>query len=164
MEGSGTLVNGAWFATGVACGVMLRWVAGRWRKSPGLSVPPPRKARGNFKMVFVVRTDLGMGKGKIAAQCAHAAVDCYRLALRDREGVLRAWEGQGMPKVTLKCTGEGEEEIHELKVLARSLGLTACTIRDAGRTQVESGSLTVLGIGPGEISAIDQVTGHLKLL
>ena len=29
---------------------------------------------GNYKMVLVVRTDLGMQKGKAAAQCAHAAL------------------------------------------------------------------------------------------
>ena len=32
------------------------------------------------KMVLVVRTDLNMGKGKAAAQCAHAAVDLYKKA------------------------------------------------------------------------------------
>ncbi|KAJ8898497.1 hypothetical protein PR048_003857 [Dryococelus australis] len=163
METSGTLKYGAFFMTGVACGMVFHWVASLCRKAPTLRTSV-RKARGRFKMVFVVRSDLGMGKGKIAAQCAHAAVDCYSVALRSNEGVLRAWESQGMPKVTLKCNDQGEDEVLELKAIARSLGLIACTIRDAGRTQVESGSLTVLGIGPGEISVIDQVTGHLKLL
>ena len=31
------------------------------------------------KMALVVRTDLGMGKGKACAQCAHAAVACYKV-------------------------------------------------------------------------------------
>lgn len=35
----------------------------------------------NHKMVLVVRNDLGMGKGKMAAQCCHAAVMCYQKAM-----------------------------------------------------------------------------------
>jgi hypothetical protein len=31
-----------------------------------------------LKLVMIVRTDLKMGKGKIAAQCCHAAVGAYR--------------------------------------------------------------------------------------
>ena len=36
--------------------------------------------RGDVKMVLVVRQDLKMGKGKAAAQCAHAAVGAYKKA------------------------------------------------------------------------------------
>ena len=36
-------------------------------------------------------------------------------------------------------------------------------IHDAGRTQIASGTATVLGIGPGPSSVIDNVSGHLKL-
>ena len=45
-----------------------------------------------------------------------------------------------------------------------SLGLCARVIRDAGRTQIASGTTTVLGVGPGPKSVVDQVTGGLKLL
>jgi peptidyl-tRNA hydrolase, PTH2 family len=37
-------------------------------------------------------------------------------------------------------------------------------IADAGRTQIASGSLTVLGIGPAPKGVVDGVTGQLKLL
>ena len=51
-----------------------------------------------------------------------------------------------------------------LQGIARSLGITAEVIADAGRTQIESGSLTVLGVGPAPKSEVDQVTVGLKLL
>lgn len=47
---------------------------------------------------------------------------------------------------------------------ARALGITAQVIQDAGRTQIDPGSLTVLGVGPAPRSLVDRVTGHLKLL
>ena len=35
-----------------------------------------------LKMVLVVRTDLDMGKGKIAAQCGHATLAAYKIAAK----------------------------------------------------------------------------------
>jgi peptidyl-tRNA hydrolase, PTH2 family len=65
-------------------------------------------------------------------------------------------------KVALQVKNEAEMEMLQAK--AMSLGLVAEVIADAGRTQIASGSHTVLGIGPAPKSVIDEVTGHLKLL
>jgi PTH2 family peptidyl-tRNA hydrolase len=59
---------------------------------------------------------------------------------------------------------KSEAELLELLGKARSLGVTAEAIADAGRTQIDPGSLTVLGVGPAPKSVVDQITGHLKLL
>ena len=59
---------------------------------------------------------------------------------------------------------KGQDEILALMGVAQSLGITAEVVADAGRTQIEAGSLTVLGIGPAPKSMVDKVTGHLKLL
>jgi len=113
------------------------------------------------KMVLVVRTDLGMGKGKAAAQCAHAALDCYKKAVKRHQVALTAWETTGQAKVCLKI--DSEEALLELAAKAKSNGINWAVVRDAGRTQVESGSLTVLGLGPAKVAEIDKITGHLKL-
>lgn len=42
---------------------------------------------------MVVRTDLNMGKGKIAAQCSHAAVDLYDMLLQRNDEQIRRWVG-----------------------------------------------------------------------
>lgn len=76
--------------------------------------------------------------------------------------MLRRWEKWGQAKVTVQV--KSEEELLILQAQAMSLGLCANIIHDAGRTQIASGSATVLGIGPGPKSVVDQVTGHLKLL
>jgi PTH2 family peptidyl-tRNA hydrolase len=49
----------------------------------------------------LIRTDLKMGKGKVAAQCCHAAVAAYKSAIKYPK-ILRAWEESCQPKITLK--------------------------------------------------------------
>ncbi|RYP12983.1 hypothetical protein DL765_007070 [Monosporascus sp. GIB2] len=124
------------------------------------------------KLVLVVRTDLGMTKGKIAAQCSHATLACYKTLSRSASSsspsasasssLLRRWEHHGQAKIAVQT--KSEDEMLELMGRARSLGITAEVIQDAGRTQIDPGSLTVLGVGPAPKSLVDQVTGHLKLL
>ena len=117
--------------------------------------------KGHMKMVLVVRTDLKMGKGKAAAQCSHAAVTAYKKAKVKYPQVLKKWERSGQQKVVLKVNDE--DELLTVMAVARSLELVASIIQDAGRTQIEPGSKTVVAVGPGPEHLIDQVTGHLKL-
>ena len=63
-------------------------------------------------MVLLVRTDLQMTKGKVAAQCCHATLAAYQSALKgtsDQKHWLREWEEIGQAKITLKV--ESEEEM-----------------------------------------------------
>ncbi|KIX05337.1 peptidyl-tRNA hydrolase [Rhinocladiella mackenziei CBS 650.93] len=115
------------------------------------------------KLVLAVRTDLGMGKGKIAAQCSHATLACYKYLLNHAHSapLLKRWEWGGQPKIAVKV--DSEEELETLQAQAISLGLCAQVIHDAGRTQIAAGSATVLGV-LGPKSVVDQVTGQLKLL
>jgi PTH2 family peptidyl-tRNA hydrolase len=106
--------------------------------------------------------------GKIAAQASHATLACYKSLSRSASksplsaSVLRRWERLGQAKVAVQV--KSEEELLTLQATALSLGVTAEVIADAGRTQIASGSLTVLGVGPAPKSVIDQITGSLKLL
>ncbi|RUS80881.1 hypothetical protein EGW08_011352 [Elysia chlorotica] len=117
---------------------------------------------GEYKMVLIVRNDLKMGKGKIAAQCAHAAVGAVEKLAYENLAAVRHWQRQGQPKVVLKV--EDESSFFDLQKAAKAQNLNTCIISDAGRTQIVPGSKTVLAVGPGPIVKIDQVTGHLKLL
>jgi len=113
------------------------------------------------KMVLVVRMDLGMTSGKIAAQCSHATLACYKILHAEDPALLRQWERTGQTKIALRC--EHEEELLLLEAQAQSVDLCARSIEDAGRTQIAAGSRTVLGIiGPTRL--INQVTGELRLL
>ncbi|XP_006862085.1 PREDICTED: peptidyl-tRNA hydrolase 2, mitochondrial-like [Chrysochloris asiatica] len=145
-------------AVGVACGMCLGWVLSvHFGKIPPKSVNESAKdirteasilgVSGEYKMILVLQNDLKMGKGKVAAQCSHAAVSAYKQIQRRNPELLKEWEYCGQPKVVVKASGE--EELTELLTRAKMLGLIVNLIQDAGRTQIEPGSRTVLGIGPG---------------
>ncbi|BCU70475.1 peptidyl-tRNA hydrolase Pth2 [Stygiolobus caldivivus] len=119
-----------------------------------------------IKMVIVVRTDLEMGKGKIAAQAAHAAVSLvldilYKGKNNWREW-LEEWLSEGQPKIVVKVNSL--DEMLRRSKLAQDYNLPFVIIQDAGKTQLEPGTPTCVGIGPAPSEIIDKITGDLKLL
>ncbi|XP_015122228.1 peptidyl-tRNA hydrolase 2, mitochondrial-like [Diachasma alloeum] len=116
------------------------------------------------KMVLVVRSDIAMGRGKTASQCAHAAVECVQRCSSGKmnKKILDTWFFLGQPKIVLKISSE--EKLNDLAKEVKTRGLTAVVIKDAGKTQLEPGTTSVLGIGPGPNSIVDELTAHLKLL
>lgn len=113
-------------------------------------------------MILVVRNDLKMGKGKIAAQCGHAAVGAFQSGLNTIPQIVRYWDNTGSAKIAVKV--ESEAELMDIRRLAIINHLNLCLIRDAGRTQIEPNTKTVLAIGPALAEDLDKITGHLKLL
>jgi len=113
-----------------------------------------------FKMLLCVNTTLGMGKGKIAAQCGHATLGAYKLSTKYNKSGLQWWETTGCAKIAVKVS---EEEMQEIEETAHAQGLVSYVVRDAGRTQIAAGSRTVLAIGPSPVHEM-KFTNHLKLL
>ena len=115
-----------------------------------------------YKQVIVIRTDLGMSKGKIAVQVAHAAVSAVEQARRHQLTWLRAWLREGQKKVVVKVPGS--EELLALFKEAERKQLPAELIRDRGLTEIPPGTTTTLGIGPAPTAEINHLTGTLPLL
>lgn len=109
------------------------------------------------KMVFLVRTDCGMQKGKMCAQCGHAVSKALEL----KNPKIKSWKQSGEKKIALKVD---EEEMERCLDKARAVGLPCGYVCDAGHTQVEPGTVTVGFIGPWDDGEIDKIAGHLKLL
>ncbi|MBI2146320.1 peptidyl-tRNA hydrolase [Candidatus Woesearchaeota archaeon] len=112
-----------------------------------------------FKQVILVRQDLKLPKGKLAAQVAHASVDAV---LKSDKKIVNAWMQEGMAKIVLKVKDE-KELLHYFQH-AKDTGITASLITDAGRTVIAPGTKTCVGIGPDAEEKIDRITGKLPLL
>lgn len=112
-----------------------------------------------MKQVIVVRHDLKMSKGKIAAQACHGCLGSYK---KTDPIKIKNWEQEGEKKVIVKVNSL--EELFEIKEIAKKNNVPNYMVKDAGRTELPTGTITCLGIGPDKDKIIDKVTKNLKLL
>lgn len=135
--------------------ILVKMIATLFKKVTGFNTT---------KMVIVIRTDLPMGRGKIASQAAHAAVLLFQSSIENSNPHLKTWLRCGQPKVVLKINKNCESELLVIYQKALNNNLNVCKVQDAGRTQVVEGTLTAIGIGPNAVEEIDKITSNLKLL
>ncbi len=132
------------------------------------------------KMVIVVRKDLKMPRGKIAAQASHAAVGAVmqsifgkNLEASDIDGyeikitpsmndAMKDWLLGEYTKICV-CV-ESEEELLSIYEKAQKSGLNVCLITDNGHTCFNGvKTKTCLAIGPCFSADVDPITKDLKL-
>lgn len=110
-----------------------------------------------MKQLLIVRKDLKMPAGKMAAQVAHASLSAY-LQAPDSHQVL--WNSTGQAKIILKVNSY--IELYEIYSLALAYMLKPALIIDEGRTFFKEPTPTVVGIGPYEDIHLTHFN-HLKL-
>lgn len=112
-----------------------------------------------YKQVIVVRSDLEMSAGKIAAQCSHASVSSIDSASKK---TVAAWKKEGQKKIIVQA--KTEKELFELKAKCSKHKIPCSLVIDAGLTELIPGTATALGIGPDKEEKINKITGSLPLL
>jgi len=117
------------------------------------------RSKGRYKQVIVIRSDVEMSPAKLAVQVAHASLGA---ATRTAKKIFAAWEKEGQKKVVL--TVKNKKELLNLEAKCKELNLPCALITDAGLTELPSGTVTCIGIGPDKEEKINKVTGALPLL
>ncbi|MBQ8324160.1 MAG: aminoacyl-tRNA hydrolase [Clostridia bacterium] len=135
------------------------------------------------KMMIVMRRDLKMRKGKIAAQAGHACVDAILRAL-NKEGrmndfemtadgfelkttdkpisPLSDWFLYGCAKICVYV--DSKEALLDIAQKAREKGIIASVITDAGMTEFHGvPTKTCLALEPLPAEIADELTGDLPL-
>jgi PTH2 family peptidyl-tRNA hydrolase len=115
-----------------------------------------------YKQVIAMRSDLKMGRGKIAVQAGHAAVSAAEVARKRFQSWWKEWLDEGQCKIAVKVTSE--DDLINLEEEARRSGLPYALISDRGLTQLQLGTITCLAIGPAPSVDVDKITGKLPLL
>lgn len=135
------------------------------------------------KQLIVMRRDLNMRKGKIAAQAGHACVTAVLMAL-EKEGrltqihaegdricllpsdqpatPLSAWFDRGVAKICVYVNSE--EALLEIDRKARERGILSALICDNGLTEFHGQpTYTCLALEPLAPETVDPITGDLPL-
>lgn len=132
-------------------------------------------SQNEVTMYIVVRADLKMSKGKLAAQVGHAvqlAIRATERAARNAASLerldcdddlrLKAWEGGSYAKIVLRVDSE-----EQLESVARHLDagrVVYAKVIDEGRTEIPAGTVTALGVQPMPRRLMTGLVGHLRLL
>jgi len=135
------------------------------------------------KQMIVVRRDLKMRKGKIAAQAGHACVNAVLMALSkenllnkisfDEDGITLTGEiDENIPVCQWILHGEAkicvyvdsEEALLEIDRKAKEAGILSALIQDAGHTEFHGEpTFTCLAFEPHFPEKVDPLTGDLPL-
>lgn len=111
-------------------------------------------------MAFLCRSDLNLSPGKLAVQCAHAAVESLQQAKKTHSRMVQRWKESLSRKVCLAI--DDENELEHFLTLVQEASLPFALVRDAGLTEVAPGTATVLGVGPGPRHTMDSLFRELK--
>lgn len=127
----------------------------------------------NAKQVIVIRKDLGMRKGKMASQGAHASMkvilDAFgkwhedRLEISGMSNAVQDWLKHKFTKVVVSVKSLEELEVIYQKAIEAKL--PCAMIIDSGTTEFNGvETKTCLAIGPADAMEVDKITGDLPLL
>lgn len=127
----------------------------------------------DIKMVIVVRKDLNMRKGKIAAQVAHAAMKVFfdkiqymgdnEMKIANITPEMIEWVQGTFTKVVVGCNSE--RELFDVKEAANNANLPSALITDCGFTEFHGvPTHTCVAVGPAKAEDIDKITGTFKLI
>jgi PTH2 family peptidyl-tRNA hydrolase len=123
------------------------------------------------KQVIVMRKDLGMRKGKMIAQGAHASLkvlvaagkvdgDTFAITLTEP---MTAWLTGRFTKI---CVGvDSEAGLDAVVAAARAANVPCALVVDAGVTEFHGvPTKTCCAVGPAWVEDVDAITGELGLL
>jgi PTH2 family peptidyl-tRNA hydrolase len=132
------------------------------------------------KQYIIVRTDLPMNAGKVAAQASHACMKVFfdkfehtQIIQKNGEDPVDAmvfipteeekqWINGKFTKITKKV--KNESQLLKVYEQAREAGLSVSIIKDAGLYGLEGENYTCIAVGPNYVDDCEPIVGKLRLL
>lgn len=99
-----------------------------------------------LRMYLIVRRDLQMPAGKLAAQAGHAFVGLALGVQRAQPDLIRAYEADHTPKIVVAA--DDGKALAKAAHATDAAGIPCYVVKDAGRTFFAEPTVTVAAIGP----------------
>ena len=129
-----------------------------------------------MKQVIVVRKDLNMSPGKMAAQVAHASLKAFKLHMKNlgkghdnieaidykENKQLLEWQNTGETKIVVGA--KNHAEFDRVRINAQRADVLVAVVIDEGRTELEPQTITCMALGPAPNDVMDGITGKLQLI
>lgn len=123
-----------------------------------------------LKQVILIRKDLELSKGKIAAQVAHASMAVFFNKMQNVPGgkVLRltrherSWIDGRFTKIVKGV--KNESQLLDVYQKALSMNIDCAIIKDAALTELSEPAFTAVAIGPDDFDKIQKITKRFQLL
>jgi len=139
-----------------------------------------------YKQSIIVRGDLNMPKGKMAAQVAHASMGAilnyatyqyfdnsnviydandrkaYHIYKMEAPVPVHEWLSGDFAKIVLKC--QTLDDLFALEEKAKTKNIPFKLIKDNGTTVFNEPTITCIAVGPWDAEVIDEMTKDFKLM
>jgi len=115
-----------------------------------------------LKMWLAVRCDLDLSRGKLVTQAGHAYQWLTIRAMQETPGALRDYLNMASPKIAVRV--DSERELQRVQSEAEKADIPFYTVHDAGRTEHEPGTETVVAFGPAYRDELPPFLKRLQLL
>jgi PTH2 family peptidyl-tRNA hydrolase len=114
-----------------------------------------------YSIVVLVRKDLGMKKGKVAAQTAHAIIGaCYKTL---DTAITQSFMEQSLERRIVCLRVASEADMLKIQAQMEEMNVNTFIQVDVGLTQVPAYSKTAMAIGPDLTDKIAPLIKHLPL-
>jgi PTH2 family peptidyl-tRNA hydrolase len=114
-----------------------------------------------YKQAIILRSDLKMSCGKAISQACHASISASYKTEKVHPDWLKEWMNEGQRKIILKVPSI--EDFKSIDNKAKKFKISSIYISDKGLTELKSGTITTLGLGPAPSKLMNKVIGNLHL-
>lgn len=120
-----------------------------------------------YRLYAIIRTDIEMDRGKIAAQMGHAYLEAYLLALEKRPETIPLYKKDQTIKIAMRA--KKVQHLEDAYQKAFDAGIPSVLITDLGlyglpEDMLGKPTVTALGLGPAKRNEVKDILKRFQLL